>query len=316
MPHPCTIQLISPAGWPEPQALERGVARLRAAGCVVAGEETAARRYQRFAGTDAERAADINRLADPRVPLPDIVMAVRGGCGVHRILDRLDYEGVAERLRGAPCALVGHSDLTALHLALLAKAGLITFAGPMLARDFGGEAVSGFTLAAFRDTLASPSHTTRWQARGAKPVQASGILWGGNLSVLVGLLGTPYLPAIDGGILFIEDTHEPVYRVDRLLGQLHLAGILGRQSAVLVGDFTDCVPDHYDPSYDLSAVLDHVRARSGVPIVTQLPFGHRDDKLTLPVGAPARLHVDATGLAQLSFEGYPCVPRCPVVAGS
>ncbi len=272
------------------------------------------RRHQRFAGTDAERAADVNRLADPRRPLPDIVLAVRGGSGVHRILDRLDYAGLGRRLRDAPCAIVGHSDLTALNLALLAKADLVTFAGPMLAHDFGAESISEFTMAAFWDTLAAPSRAVRWQAPAAQPVQAAGTLWGGNLAILTSLLGTDYLPAIDGGILFIEDIGEPVYRVDRMLGQLILSGVLGRQAALLVGYFTDGPQDRYDPAYDLRAVLDDVHARTGLPIIMGLPFGHGADKLTLPVGARAQLRVDATGEASLVFDGYPCLPGCTVAA--
>ncbi len=306
MSRPPSVQLISPSGWPAPEALHRGVARLRRIGCTVAGEESALRRYQRFAGTDAERAADINRLADPGVTLPDIVMAVRGGYGVHRILDRLDYAGLRKRLTGKPCALVGHSDITALSLALLARAELVTFAGPMLAHDFGGQTTSDFTLREFWSTLRESARVVRWPTPAPAPVNVMGTLWGGNLAVLCSLLGTPYLPAVERGILFVEDVFEPVYRLERLFSQLKLSGVLDRQRALVLGDFSSYRGDEYDPSYDLHALVAHLRRITDVPIVTQLPFGHCRNKLTLPVGARARLRV-GEGRAELAFTGHPCL---------
>src|SRR6185312_6613325 len=125
------IEIVAPSGYPPDQAaVERGLARLRAAGHRVMGDEVAQRRFLRFGGTDAQRAGDLNRLADPSHPLPDIVLALRGSYGAVRILDSLDYAGIARRLAGAPVALCGHSDFTAIQLALFARAGLITFGGP------------------------------------------------------------------------------------------------------------------------------------------------------------------------------------------
>ncbi len=306
MTQPLTVQLIAPSGWPAAEAVQRGVARLRQAGCEVRGEDVAMRRHLRFAGTDRERADDINRLADPGQPLPDIMMAVRGGYGVHRILDRLDYAGLRKRLTGKPFALVGHSDITALGLALLARADLVTFAGPMLAYDFGGQTTSGFTMDEFWGTLRTSAHVVRWQARARPaPVNAIGTLWGGNLAVLCSLLGTPYLPDIRRGILFVEDVFEPVYRIERLFHQLKLAGVLDHQRALVLGDFSGYRGDDYDPAYDLGAVIDYIRGITDVPVVTHLPFGHCRDKLTLPVGGRARLRVDVKGCAELAFAGYP-----------
>ena len=135
-----TIELIAPSGYPhDAEVLHRALHRLHAQGHRVEGMEATKRRYQRFAGTDGERAADLNRLADPSRALPDIVLAVRGGYGAARILHGLDYEGLQRRLAGQPVALVGHSDFTAIQLALLARAGVKTFGGPMLMSDFGAE---------------------------------------------------------------------------------------------------------------------------------------------------------------------------------
>lgn len=300
------VHLIAPSGWPAREALVRGVERLRRSGCRVTGEQCALRRHQRFAGTDAERAADINALADPDTSLPDIVMAVRGGYGAHRLLAHLDYAGLHERLSGSPCIIVGHSDITALSLALLARADLVTFAGPMLAYDFGGQTASNFTLDAFNKVIRASARVVRWQGR-AQPaaVNATGRLWGGNLATVCSLLGTPYLPDIHRGLLFLEDVFEPVYRLERFLYQLKLAGVLDRQNAIVLGDFSGYRADEYDQDYDLGAVVRHLRTMTDVPVVTHLPFGHCRDKLTLPVGARAHLRVDQAGKTELAFTGYP-----------
>src|ERR1700744_4228569 len=138
-----TFELIAPSGYPhDPEAVHRALHRLHAQGHRVDNVESTRRRYQRFAGTDGERAAELNRLADPSRPLPDVVLAVRGGYGAVRILHGLDYDGLQRRLSDQPVALVGHSDFTAIQLALLARANLTTFGGPMLAGDFGAENVS------------------------------------------------------------------------------------------------------------------------------------------------------------------------------
>jgi muramoyltetrapeptide carboxypeptidase len=299
-----TIQLIAPSGWPAEEAVRRGVDRLLRAGHRVVGAEAAGRRYLRFAGSDAERAEEINRLADPQQPLPDVVMAVRGGYGIHRLLDHLDYAGLRRRLSAQPCAIVGHSDMTALSMALLARARLTTFAGPMLAYDFGAPTVSGFTLDEFWSTVRRPLHTVRWQSR-ALELDVHGMLWGGNLAVLCSLVGTPYLPPVERGILFLEDVFEPMYRIERLLYQLHHAGILARQRALVLGDFSSYRADEYSTRYDYDAVVSHIRGIAGIPVITGLPFGHCRDKTTLPIGARARLRVQGNGQAELAYTGYP-----------
>lgn len=312
MTPPATIQLIAPSGWPDAKSALRGIERLRRAGHQVLGEACINRRYLRFAGSDDERAAEINVLADPEQPLPDIVMAVRGGYGAHRLLDKLDYDGLRGRLTGKPMALVGHSDITALSLALYAQAELITFAGPMLAYDFGGETTSAFTLDQFWETLQNTAHKVRWNVRtAAPPVNVIGTLWGGNLAVLCSLLGTPYMPHIERGILFVEDIFEPAYRIERLLYQLKLSGVLDRQRAVLLGDFSGNRGDEYDAAYTLNAIVAHIRSLTDVPIIGHLPFGHCRDKLTLPIGARAHLRMDDHGSVELSFAGYPHVSLNP-----
>ncbi len=302
-----TIRLIAPSGYPyDPAAMTRGVARLREAGCVVDGLDVLQRTEQRFSGTDAERAADINALATMET-LPDIALVTRGGYGASRLLLHLDYDALRERLADASTLLVGHSDFTALQLALYAKSGLCTFSGPLLA-DLGAESCSEFTWQHFWDTLTSPASAAAWPATTTTEIDVQGPLWGGNLAVLCSLLGTPYFPQIEGGILFVEDVGEPPFRIERWLYQLHLSGVLGRQRALVLGDFSHCQPGARDNGYDLAAAFAQIRAVAGIPVVPGMPHGHGEQQLTLPFGAQARLRV-ADGRAQLDFTGYPHLNR-------
>ena len=132
----------------------------------------------------------------------------------------------------------------------------------------------------------------------------AGPLWGGNLAVLCSLIGTPYFPAIEGGILFVEDVGEPPFRIERLLYQLHLSGVLGRQQALVLGDFSQCRASGYDNGYGLEDSFEQIRQACGIPVITGMPVGHEPAKLTLPFGASARLRV-AGGVAALEFSGYP-----------
>ena len=300
-----TFELVAPSGYPhDAKAIHRALHRLHAQGHRVEGVNATERRYQRFAGTDGERAAELNRLADPSRKLPDIVLAVRGGYGAVRILHGLDYEGLQRRLTDQPVAFVGHSDFTAIQLALLARAGLKTFAGPMLMGDFGAENLSEPMTQHFWSALTAPSVTVTGTVPQAQAVDVSGMLWGGNLAVLSSLVGTPYMPPVEGGILFVEDVNEQPFRLERALYQLHLAGILERQQALVLGDFSGGKPFEYDNGYDLNAMIEHVRSVIRIPVITGLQFGHIPNLVTLPVGADAHLVSDAHGF-RLTASGYP-----------
>ncbi|KZC35470.1 MULTISPECIES: muramoyltetrapeptide carboxypeptidase [Rhodanobacter] len=306
------IRLIAPSGYPHDRlAMARGVERLQAAGCRVDGLEVLERSELRYAGSDAQRAADLNALATAD-ELPDIALAIRGGYGATRLLAQLHYDALRECLSGSSTVLVGHSDFTALQLALHAKSGLCTFSGPMLGADFGAETLSAFTWQHFWGTVRAPSAQVEWATAPDAELDVQGPLWGGNLAVLCSLLGTPYFPGvdgrgIDGGILFVEDVGEPPFRIERMLYQLQLSGVLGRQRALLLGHFSQCRPSSYDNGYDLADSFAQIRRVSGVPVLGGLPIGHEPDKCTLPFGAPARLRV-AGGEARLSFSGYPHLP--------
>ncbi|MGN6228500.1 MAG: LD-carboxypeptidase [Dyella sp.] len=297
------IHLIAPSGYAaDPAAMTRGVARLRAAGYVVENEAVLDRAELRFAGSDAERAADINALAGLDT-LPDIALVTRGGYGAARLLEHLHFDALRERLAGSALAMVGHSDFTAVQMALHARSGLVTFSGPLLA-DLGAEPEDAGTLDQFRQVLSAPSAEVRWAWGGNASLDVEGPLWGGNLAVLCSLLGTPYFPRIDGGILFVEDVGEPPFRIERLLYQLHLSGVLGRQRALLLGRFSDCRPGPRDNGYTLEAAFDQLRAVPGIPVIDGLPHGHGAGQLTLPFGPPARLRVEGPA-ARLGFTGYP-----------
>lgn len=300
------LELIAPSGYaPDVAVAARGVETLERLGYTVTNCAALDRRHLRFAGTDAERIAEINRLARRDHPVPDVVLAVRGGYGAVQVLDRLDYAGLRRRLAGAPLAIVGHSDFTAVQLALLAQAQLTTFAGPMLLADFGADPLSDFTMSHFQSVLHSPNHVAEWQCeRASGEIDVTGTLWGGNLAMVCSLIGTPYLPRIDGGVLFVEDVNEPPYRVERMLYQLHHAGILARQRALVLGDFSQYRVTGYDNGYDMPAMIEHMRKVVGIPVVTDMPFGHCADKLTLPVGGQARLQTCGSRVT-LTLTGYP-----------
>ena len=152
-----------------------------------------------------------------------------------------------------------------MQLALYAKSGLCTFSGPMLGADFGAETRSAFTSDHSGTPLRSPSAGVTWATAPSVRVDVKAPLWGGNLAVLCSLIGTPYFPAIEGGILFVEDMGEPPFRIERLLYQLHLSGVLGRQRALVLGDFSQCRASGYDNGYGLDAAFAQIRARGRHP---------------------------------------------------
>ncbi|WP_192033638.1 muramoyltetrapeptide carboxypeptidase [Pantoea agglomerans] len=299
-----SVRLISPSGYCHNQsAALQGIARLCAAGHQVENEQVITRRFQRFAGTDAERLADINQLASLST-LPDVVLAVRGGYGASRLLESIDYIGLQRRLLNQPLALCGHSDFTAIQLALLAQVGLITFSAPMLAGNFGAATLSEFTLHHFWQALTSPTVEVTWQSETPDEGEWQGTLWGGNLAMICSLIGTPWMPQFENGILVIEDVNEHPFRIERMLIQLQQSGILARQRAIVTGSFTSTALTEYDNGFDFSTVWQRLRDTTGLPLICGLDFGHAADTVTLPLGASARLAV-SQGHARLQATGHP-----------
>ncbi|ENF9743576.1 muramoyltetrapeptide carboxypeptidase [Salmonella enterica] len=297
------FHFIAPSGYCiNQQAALRGVQRLTDAGHQVENDEVIRRRYQRFAGTDAERLADVNSLASLTSP-DTIVMPVRGGYGASRLLDRIDWQALASRQQRDPLLICGHSDFTAIQAGLLAQANVITFSGPMLAANFGAETLNTFTEQHFWLALRKAQFTVEWQGDGPQ-CDVQGTLWGGNLAMLISLIGTPWMPTIDKGILVLEDVNEHPFRVERMLLQLEYAGILNRQSAIVLGSFSGAAPNEYDAGYSLESVYAFLRSRLSVPLITGLDFGHEQRTVTLPIGANATLKNTRQG-TQLTLSGHP-----------
>lgn len=285
------LTLFTPSGVVARAAPVRLAARrLAGLGYAVALDESALARHQRFGGDDEVRLAAIHRLARDE---PDIALATRGGYGLTRLLDRIDWKLVARSVeRGT--RWVGHSDLTALQLGLLAHAKGVTWAGPMACYDFGGEAVDEVTRDCFAEAMSGELEAVGFRTEpGFDGMDVKGVLWGGNLCMVNSLLGTPHWPRIKGGVLFLEDVNEHPYRVERSLLQLHQAGVLDAQKAILLGTFSDWKKSPLDRGYGLKTMVDTLRRVTRTPILTGLPFGHVPTKVTLPVGARVQLVVQA-----------------------
>lgn len=297
------FHLIAPSGYCiNQQAALRGLTRLRETGHQVNNASVIHRREQRFAGTEAERLADVNSLAS-LTTADTIVMPVRGGYGASRLLENIDWQALTARQQHNPLLICGHSDFTAIQSGLLAQGNVITFSGPMLAANFGAEEMNAFTEYHFWLALRNAQYTVEWQGQGPA-CQTEGTLWGGNLAMLISLIGTPWMPKIENGILVLEDINEHPFRVERMLLQLLDAGILNRQNAIVLGSFSGSTPNEYDAGYDLDAVYAFLRSRLSVPLITGLDFGHEQRTVTLPLGAHAVLKnvKDAT---QLTISGHP-----------
>ncbi|MDW2645632.1 muramoyltetrapeptide carboxypeptidase [Citrobacter sp. HN-141] len=297
------FHLIAPSGYCiNQQAALRGLARLTEAGHQVDNTAVIARRCQRFAGTEAERLADVNSLVELKTP-DTIVMAVRGGYGASRLLADIDWQALAVRQQQNPLLLCGHSDFTAIQCGLLAKSHVISFSGPMLAANFGAEEMNAFTEHHFWQALRNAEFTLDWQGHGPD-CATEGTLWGGNLAMLISLMGTPWMPAIENGILVLEDINEHPFRIERMLLQLYHAGVLSRQNAIILGSFSGSAPNDYDAGYSLDSVCAFLRAKLSVPLLSGLDFGHEQRTVTLPLGAKAVLKNDKNG-SQLTISGHP-----------
>ena len=297
-------------------AFKRGVKRLQALGFDVEIDEAALCKYQRFAGDDATRLAAIHRAAASGA---DVALITRGGYGLTRILPAINYKAIAKAIdKGTQ--FVGQSDFTALQMALLAKTGAQTWAGPALGEDFGTEHTPDDIMeACFDDLITGRGEGTGWQlpkppklstsiatdliAASARKKTArdqfdvkNALLWGGNLAVLASLIGTPYFPtaaATKGGILFIEDVGEHPYRVERILTHFLHAGVLASQKAIIFGQFSSYkLVSGYDSGFSLNAVAQRLQAQVKGAVIMGLPFGHVATKVLLPVGARVTLSVE------------------------
>ena len=305
-----SIHLIAPSGASlDSKSPLTGIHWLESQGISVLNTDCVHRVYERFAGSDEDRLNELNNISqlDPQ----SVVMAMRGGYGLHRLLPDIKWDAIAKAIQNG-LQVCGHSDFTVLQLGLLAKTGAITLAGPMLNYDFGRLGDDGapvvpdeFMWSHFQSAIQNRTLQcevlTPQSFLGAKGSQTiTGLLWGGNLTVLASLVGTPYMPSpkqTQGGILFVEDVNEHPYRIERMLMQLLDAGILANQSAILLGGFSAYRLYDNDKGYSIGRAIEAIRKRlpAEIPILTGLPFGHQANKLTLPIGAQASLNFNSNG---------------------
>jgi muramoyltetrapeptide carboxypeptidase len=291
------IGLVAPASPPrDKEVLARGEAKLEEMGFRVRPGRHLAEKWTYLAGSDEARAADLNEMfADPAV---DGIFCIRGGYGAARLLDRLDFSP----LRSRPKVFLGYSDITALELALAREIDLVSFYGPMVTTDL----ISDLDPADRKRLLdivtrARPPEPIGTGTPEASPSvicsgAASGPLMGGCLSVLMSLLGTPYLPDMTGAILFLEDIDEEPYRLDRYLTQLRLSGLLDGIAGIAIGRLINCEPlkgrSSFTESFRSAEVLQDRLGHLGIPVLADLGFGHGPVKATLPQGIPALLDTD------------------------
>ena len=290
-----SLNLFTPAGaLAKAEPLRRAARRLGQLGFDVQVDADALARHQRFAGDDATRLAALHRIA---TSAPSVAMATRGGYGLTRLLDQLDWELLARSIEQGT-RWVGYSDLTALQNGLIArKKGLSMWAGPLACDDFGRSDADGgvdeVTRDCFLEAMSGALEAVGFRAPTADfdGLEARGRLWGGNLTVLCSLLGTPHWPKVKGGLLFLEDINEHPYRVERQLLQLQQAGVIDAQAAVLLGDFSGAARSPLDRGYGIKDAVAALRARTKTPVLTGLPFGHIRTKVCLPIGATVELFV-------------------------
>ena len=298
------IALVAPAG----PLLERDDITRAAALCraldyepVVAPHAHAHHGY--FAGTDEDRLADLNgALRDPSI---DAIWCIRGGFGVTRILDGVDFEALARR----PRPVIGYSDITALLAGVNRLAGLVAFHAPTARAEMPAFSRRHFSKVLAEAAPAGPLEPLPVPSDVLVPQQhrvvtlrggvAEGPLAGGNLTLLQCLIGSPYFPDLDGALLVLEDVNEDLYRIDRMLAHLRMVGALGRVHGVLVGRFTGLKRHMNDGALGVDDVLSHYCRPLGVPAAYGLPFGHIDDQWTLPLGVRARFDADAGTLELL-----------------
>lgn len=313
------IYIYSPSSAQRDKAsFRRGVARLQALGHEVEVDEDALATHMRFAGDDATRLAAVHRAAASGA---DLAMTSRGGYGLTRILPGIRYKALAKAIeRGTRFA--GFSDFTALQCALYARTGAVSWMGPVVHDDFGRpEVVDDIMQDCLQDLLSEQGEGSGWRlprppatkvAEGdglglpgkppfTRPIRKA-VMWGGNLAVLTSLVGTPYFPQIQGGVLVLEDIAEHPYRIERMLTQLLHAGVLARQKAIVLGQFTQYELFPNDKGYRLQTVVDWLRSQIKVPILTNLPIGHVPTKVVLPFGLPVDLLVD--GRDALIYWGH------------
>ncbi|MGY0504454.1 S66 peptidase family protein [Luteimonas sp. e5] len=299
-----TVGLVSPSGAVDDgDSLDYSREVLEALGFKVKLGRHYGSRYGHLAGTDAERAGDLNAMfADREVKG---IVCVRGGSGAARLLPLLDYRSIARN----PKVLLGYSDITALHCAIQAKTGLVTFHGPIAAASWNRFNVDQFRRVFFERELMEYRNkadggdelvSRRNRIHTLHGGKARGRLLGGNLTVLTALAGSPYLPDFDGSILFLEDVSEAPYRIDRMLSTLKLMGALDRIAGFIFGECTDCTPGNGYGSLNLPQIFDDHIKPLGIPAYRGAMIGHIREQFIVPVGGEVEMDADDGSFRLLS----------------
>lgn len=303
-----TIMFVAPAGPVNAEKIIKARKAFESRGLeVVIPEGLLNRRQDYLAGSDSERLQELNDAIADR----DIagIFPCRGGYGLTRILDRVDYEGLRKR----PRIVAGFSDITALHLAIARKSRLITFHSPMPQYYlYDDEKAFASVTKSFWNTILkarytsdnSPGYDVELPRNCPRPKtlvggNAEGRLFGGNLTLINATLGTPFQIESRGSILVLEDVGEEPYRIDRYLSQLRLAGILNEVSGIIVGTLTDSTATESQAQDECREIFAHYFSDLGIPVVTNFPVGHTRFNVTIPIGAQARLDADRVSLSIL-----------------
>ncbi|MBB3106177.1 muramoyltetrapeptide carboxypeptidase [Psychrobacter luti] len=293
--------------------------RLACAGFKVDNPAITTRQYLRFAGTDSQRASDLQNIATGAIAAPRLLLGVRGGYGAVRLLPMVDWSTLGRIMKERGTILAGFSDVTAIQCALLAKGNMSSLAAPMLYSEFGKIKPNRVSCRQFAEALTNPnlainiadasltSQNLPSILTKAEPKTITGTIWGGNLSVVSALAGSEYLPRIDGGIVFLEDVGEQAYRIERMLYDLYLGGAFKGQQAIVFGALSSTGEDSYDKRYDVATVVRQLHKLTGLPIYSGMSFGHIGQKHSFPLGARCQISPNAIGGYQLTFTDYPTI---------
>ena len=282
------VALVAPSGiLPDRAQVELAIENARSLGWIPVLGENVSELHGYLAGTDEQRAADLNKaLRDETI---DAIWCVRGGYGAMRLLRDIDFAA----LKANPRPLIGFSDITALHAAIHSECGIVSFHGPTARGEL--TEFSRDSLLRAVEAQVDPCGEAA-SARVLRPGKARGRLAGGNLALIASLMGTPWSVDFDGAILIIEDIDEAVYRVDRMMRQLLLAGALGKCAAIVAGDFRPPAGETSEGNRSVDEVIAEAAEEAGIPCLAGAPFGHIDDQWTIPLGAVAELDTEARSL--------------------
>ena len=298
---------------------ELALERLACAGFKVDNPAITKRQYLRFAGTDSQRASDLQNIATGAIKAPKLLLGVRGGYGAVRVLPIVDWSTLGRIMKERGTILAGFSDVTAIQCALLAKGGMSSLAAPMLYSEFGKIKPDEVSCRQFAEALSNPNLTINIAdasltsvnlpsiLTNSEPKTLTGTIWGGNISVVSALAGSDYLPRIADGIVFLEDVGEQAYRIERMLYDLYLAGVFKGQQAIVFGALSGSGEDSYDKRYDVATVIRQLHQLTGLPIYSGMRFGHIGQKHSFPLGATCQLRPNTVGGYQLAFSDYPTI---------